>query len=136
MVLECQEPILLLNVIYFVIKKLSSLIQRLLILNLFLAAPKIKLPERYKTTVMFEKDEQVTLRIPYTGNPQPSAKWFKGTEEIKPSETYQVDISHHYVTLKINKPNNSFSGVYNLKLSNSLGSDTCEIKIQIAGLCL
>lgn len=96
-------------------------------------APRIKLPERYKTTVMFEKDELVTIKIPYTANPQPSAKWWKGNEEIKPSETYQVEITNHFVTLKIKKSSNSLSGTYKLVLANSLGSDDCEIKILIAG---
>ncbi|CAF0846330.1 unnamed protein product [Brachionus calyciflorus] len=96
------------------------------------AAPKIKLPERYKTTVMFEKDEQVTIKIPFTGNPQPTATWFKGNDEIKDSSNYTCEISHHYVTLKLNKPSNSQSGDYKLKLTNSLGTDTCEIKIIIA----
>lgn len=83
---------------------------------------------------MFEKDEQVTIRIPYTGNPQPTAQWFKGNEEIKASSTspYTCEVSSHYVTLKIAKPSNSLSGTYKLNLSNPLGSDSCEIKIQIS----
>ena len=87
---------------------------------------------------MFEKDEQVTLKIPYTGNPQPTAQWFKGNEEIKPSASsnYVCEVSNHYVTLKITQPSNLLSGEYKLKLSNSLGSDSCEIKIQIAGIIL
>lgn len=102
------------------------------------AAPKIKLPERYKTTVMFEKDEEITIKLPYTANPTPTAKWFKNNEEIKPNESspYKVEISNYNVTLKIKKASNSLSGTYQLTLSNPLGSDTCEIKIQIAGKSL
>ena len=96
------------------------------------AAPKIKLPERYKTTVMFEKDEQVTIKIPFTGNPQPTATWYKNNEEIKESACYKCEISSHYVTLKMNKPTHNQSGDYKLKLTNSLGSDSVEIKIVIA----
>ena len=94
-------------------------------------APKIKLPERYKTTVMFEKDEQVVIKIPFVANPKPAAQWFKGTEEIKSNDAYQVEVSNHYVTLKITKSNSQLSGVYKLNLANSLGSDSCEVKIQI-----
>jgi hypothetical protein len=90
-------------------------------------------PERYKTTVMFEKDELVTIKIPFTANPLPKAVWSKGNEEIKPSDTYQVEITNHFVTLKIKKTSNTLSGTYRLVLSNSLGSDDCEIKILIAG---
>lgn len=85
---------------------------------------------------MFEKDEKVTLKIPYVGNPQPKAEWMKGTEVIKPSESspYTVEVTNHYVTLKMNKPSNALSDTYRLKLSNELGSDTCEIKVQIMDL--
>lgn len=86
--------------------------------------------------MVFEKDEKVTLKIPYVGNPQPKAEWMKGTEVIKPSESspYTVEVTNHYVTLKINKPSNSLSDTYRLKLSNELGSDSCEIKVQIVDL--
>ena len=84
---------------------------------------------------MFEKDEEVTIRVPYTANPEPKAQWFKGNEEIKPSESspYKVEISNYNVTLRIKNASNTLSGAYSLKLSNPLGSDSCEIKIQIAG---
>lgn len=86
---------------------------------------------------MFEKDEKVTLKIPYVGNPQPKAEWTKGNGEvIRPSETspYNVEVTNHYVTLRINNPSNEMSDTYKLKLSNELGSDTCEVKIKILGL--
>jgi hypothetical protein len=85
---------------------------------------------------VFEKDEKVTLKIPYHGNPQAKAEWMKGTEVIKPSETspYSFEVTDHFVTLKINKPSNSLSDTYRLKLSNELGSDSCEIKIVISDL--
>ena len=38
---------------------------------------------------MFEKDELVTIKIPFTANKLPMAVWSKGNEEIKPSDTYQ-----------------------------------------------
>ena len=57
-------------------------------------------------------------------------------KEIKPSETYLVEITNHFVTLKIKKSSNSLSGTYKLVLANSLGSDDCEIKILIAGKIL
>ena len=101
------------------------------------AAPKIKLPERYKSTVLFEKGETISVRVPFTGFPQPTAKWLKGGEEVKPtSGTYQIETSSHYVTLKINNPGRAQSGVYKLVLENPLGSDSAEINIQVAGLSL
>ena len=82
---------------------------------------------------MFEKDELVSIKIPFTANPKPSADWFKDDVEIKPSESspYQVEVSNHYVTLKLTKSSSSLSGLYKLKLSNKLGSDTCQVRLQI-----
>ena len=87
---------------------------------------------------MFEKDEQISIKIPYSGNPQPTAVWLKDAEEVKPSATspYQVEVSNHFVTLKIDKPTTTQSGSYKLNLKNSLGADSCEIKIQITGKLL
>jgi len=98
-------------------------------------APKIKLPERYSSTVIFEKEENVMIKIPFTSNPLPTAKWYKDNEEIKvaSSTNYQIEISNYCATLKINKPTKAQSGAYKLVLKNSLGSDSCEINIQIAG---
>lgn len=98
-------------------------------------APKIKLPERYSTTVIFEKEENVMIKIPFTSNPLPTAKWYKDNEEIKAtaSSNYQVEISNYCATLKINKPTKIQSGAYKLVLTNPFGSDSCEINIQIAG---
>jgi len=97
-------------------------------------APKIKLPERYSTTVIFEKEENVMIKIPFTSNPLPTAKWYKDNEEIKAtvSSNYQVEISNYCATLKINKPTKLQSGAYKLVLTNPFGSDSCEINIQIA----
>jgi hypothetical protein len=99
------------------------------------SAPKIRLPERYKQPVVFEKDEQISIRIPYTANPKPTAKWYKGNDEITAqaaSSAYSIELSTHYATLKLRQPTSSHSGVYKLKLSNALGVDSCEIQIQIA----
>lgn len=96
------------------------------------SAPKIRLPERFKEPCMFEKDEQITIKIPYSANPKPTAKWYKDGEEIKPtSSTYSVDLQSHYVTLRINNPTTNQAGTYKLVLDNPLGSDTCEINVQV-----
>lgn len=96
------------------------------------SAPKIKLPERYQQTSIFEKDEAITIKIPYRADPKPTAKWYKDNEEIKPtSSTYSVELQSHFVTLRIPAPTTNQSGTYKLKLENPLGSDTCEFNVLI-----
>jgi len=45
-------------------------------------APRIRLPERYKQTSTFEKDETIAIKIPFSANPKPSARWFKDGEAL------------------------------------------------------
>jgi hypothetical protein len=118
-------------IVFIFIEKTDFVIYPLSYLNA--GAPKIKMPERYKTTVTFEKDEPISIKIPFVANPQPQAQLFKGNDEIKPSITsgYEVEVSHHYVTIKIPKPDVNHSGNYKLNLSNSLGADQCQINIKI-----
>jgi hypothetical protein len=88
--------------------------------------------------VIFEKEENITIKIPFTANPHPTAKWYKDNEEIKSSSSssnYQVELSSYCATLKISKPTKTNSGTYKLVLENPLGSDSCEFNIQIAGNC-
>ena len=102
------------------------------------SAPKIKLPERFKQPVLFDKEELIVVKIPYTANPLPSCKWFKNNEEINKSTAslstspYEVELSAHYATIRIRNATSAHSGVYKLRLDNSLGADSCEFNIQIA----
>ncbi len=99
-------------------------------------APKIRLPDRYKQPSTFEKDEPIALKIPFSGNPKPTARWFKDAEEIKPttSSSYSVEMSEHSATLRFRCPTTpNMSGVYRLVLENPLGSDSCEVSVNIAG---
>lgn len=98
------------------------------------SAPKIRVPVRFQQPSLFEKDEPISIKLPFTANPQPTAKWFKDGEEIRSgSMSYSTEISSHSVTLKFRSPTStSQSGMYKLVLENPLGSDSCEVSIQIA----
>ena len=68
---------------------------------------------------MYEKNEAILIRIPFTGFPYPKAKWFKGMDEVKPSGTYKIETGNHFVVLKINNPQRIHSGIYKLVLENN-----------------
>ena len=44
-----------------------------------------------------------------------------------------MDTSSHHATIKIHYPQRTHTGGYKLVLENPLGSDSCEISVQVAG---
>ena len=46
------------------------------------APPKIKLPPQYEQGLIFDTDELIRLRIPYTGRPQPQASWTHNGKQV------------------------------------------------------
>ena len=48
----------------------------------FQGKPKIFLPARFQDTANFDKNETVTMKIPFKGFPQPKATWSRDGEQI------------------------------------------------------
>lgn len=90
--------------------------------------PRIKLPSRYISKVTFKKGDTITLKIPYTANPKPEVIW-KLNDIILTG--YEVECSSYYATIVIKNATPEHSGIYKLKLENEVGSDSCEIQVQI-----
>ena len=80
---------------------------------------------------MFSKGDSITVKIPYTANPKPSDEWTKDGNSIDSDSSYRLDLSENYATLSIKNADLNHTGVYELKLSNQLGSDSCKIRLQI-----
>lgn len=81
----------------------------------------------------FEKGEDIVLKIPFTGNPKPTAKWLRDGEEIKPSSKFRMETGDRHAILTIKGVEKSDDGPYRLTLENTLGTDSAPIKIQING---
>lgn len=96
------------------------------------APPKINVPSRFKDVSTFEKGEPVVMKIPFTGNPKPTVKWFRDGEEIK-GRNYVQEVTDRHAILTIKEANKGNDGPYRLALENDLGTDSAIIKIQVNG---
>lgn len=97
------------------------------------AAPKINLPARFIDAAVFDKGEDVVLKIPFTGYPRPTAVWKRDNEEIESGVHYSVETGERHAILTIKQAAQEDNGNYRLIVSNELGEDTCVIKVQING---
>lgn len=54
--------------------------------------PKISVPPRLQgdAPIVFDRGESIQLKIPFTANPAPTIKWFKGDEEIEPGAGFDI----------------------------------------------
>jgi len=93
--------------------------------------PKAHVPPRFLDTAMFEKSEDVVIKIPFTGNPKPRAMWLRESDEIKNSDKYKVEVGDRHAILTIRKADRTDDGPYRLQLENDLGSDSAIIKIAV-----
>ena len=97
------------------------------------APPKANVPPRFADIAIFEKGETAVIKIPFTGNPKPTAKWIRDGVEITSGDRYTVDIGERHAILTINRTDKVDDGPYRLQLENDLGSDSAVIKIAING---
>ena len=50
-----------------------------------LGPPRIGYAPQLEDGVTVKRGEDIIVKVPYTGNPKPRAKWFKDGTELKPS---------------------------------------------------
>jgi serine/threonine protein kinase/predicted RNA-binding protein with TRAM domain len=93
--------------------------------------PKAHVPPRFLDTANFEKTEDITIKIPFTGNPKPKAVWLRDGEELKNGDKYRIDIGDRHAILTIRKADRTDDGPYRLQLDNDLGTDSAIIKIAV-----
>ena len=96
--------------------------------------PQIRVPPRFQDTAVFEKGEEVVIKIPFTGFPKPSVKWLRGDNELKTGDKYKVDVGERHAILTIRNSDRMDDGPYRLELENDLGTDSAIIKIAINGI--
>jgi hypothetical protein len=95
--------------------------------------PKANVPPRFQDTAIFEKGEDVVIKIPFSGFPKPSAKWFRNEQEVKNNDKYKVEIGERHAILTIKNADRTDDGPYRLQLENDLGTDSAIIKIAVNG---
>ncbi|KAK2158172.1 hypothetical protein LSH36_175g03003 [Paralvinella palmiformis] len=93
--------------------------------------PKINVPPRFADVASFDKGEDIVLKIPFTGNPKPTATWLKDGNEITSGGRYRIETGERHAILTIKGSDKMDDGPYRLSLENDLGTDSAVIKIQI-----
>ncbi|XP_064106043.1 titin-like isoform X2 [Macrobrachium nipponense] len=95
------------------------------------APPRITLPPQYEQGLIFDTDELIRLRVPYTGRPPPLATWAHNGKEIEVDDRHTMDVSEKYITLKIAGANRADKGMYSLNLANPQGIDNVSFFVTV-----
>ncbi|GFS29144.1 twitchin [Nephila pilipes] len=94
-------------------------------------APQLHVPPRFRELACFEKGENITLKIPFTGFPKPKIKWSKNGDEIESRAWYDVSVGERHALLTIRDVQKYDNGPYRIVAENELGVDSAIIKVQI-----
>lgn len=99
----------------------------------FLAAPKIKVPERYAETLLFDKGETIKLKMTFTGRPVPQVTWTKDDDStpLTSGDKYTIDSTNDTATFIVKNAEKSDRGKYILTISNEIGQDTASVEVNI-----
>ncbi|KAK7020187.1 hypothetical protein SK128_012536, partial [Halocaridina rubra] len=95
------------------------------------APPRISLPPQYEQGLIFDTDELIRLRVPYTGRPQPMATWAHNGKQIELDDRHTMDVSEKYATLKIAGACRLDKGMYALNLVNPQGIDNVSFFVTV-----
>ena len=95
-------------------------------------APKIKM-EDVQDKIVMKAGTSTAVEIPYTGSPQPEAKWtFKGGK-LPDTRRFKVDVINGMTSLTISKAARSDTGKYELNLENKHGKATFKLEVVVLG---
>uniref|UniRef100_A0A8C4S4E9 Ig-like domain-containing protein n=1 Tax=Erpetoichthys calabaricus TaxID=27687 RepID=A0A8C4S4E9_ERPCA len=98
------------------------------------APPRIEaLPE----DISIEKGKVLTVACAFSGEPIPEIQWSRGGEVLSSKEKsgrFHIETTDDLTTLIITSVKENDAGLYTLKLSNELGSDSATINISIRSI--
>ena len=95
-------------------------------------APKIS-TENLQEKIVMKAGTSTVIEIPFSGSPQPDAKWtFKGGK-LPDVRRFKVDTIHGMTSLAISKAVRSDSGKYTLALENKYGKATFTVELVVLG---
>lgn len=96
-------------------------------------APEIEIPQEYLNEVKHRAESNVELKFNITAKPAPTIEWLKDGRELKPSA--QISFKHTFesTSLFLKDTTRLNSGIYEVKVKNSLGSACAMVKLLIQG---
>lgn len=97
----------------------------------FSAVPKIKVPESYRESLLFDKNETIKLKLSFTGRPTPTAEWSKDDVLLVKSDKCTVDTAEGVSSVIIPDAQRSNSGKYTLRVFNEHGEDVATVDVKV-----
>ncbi len=91
------------------------------------------MPARFQGQVSYDRGDQIVIKLPYTANPHATATWTKSGVSIDDDNAFKFDLTDAFATLTIRHANATHTGIYELKLENQVGFDSCKIAVHILG---
>lgn len=97
-------------------------------------APEIEIPQEYFSEVKHMAESNVELKFNITAKPAPTIEWFKDGRELE--QTTQLSFKHTFesTSLFLKDTTRLNSGVYEVKVKNSLGTASGVVRLLIQGI--
>ena len=73
----------------------------------------------------------VVFKTKAVGKPVPTAQWFKGDKQIKPSKYFQMNKEREYYSLKISEAFPEDEGTYKCVMKNTAGESSTSAKLSV-----
>ena len=80
----------------------------------------------------FEKGEDITFKIPFTGNPKPTVKWIRDGKEVS-GHRFHHETTERHAIMTVKGATKDDDGPWRLQLDNDLGTDSALLKVQVNG---
>ena len=100
-------------------------------LNYFTVPPKLDL-NKYRETLTVRAGTTFHLDVPYKAKPKPTVKWDKDGVTLVSSTRVKIETTDRETVLTAKNCVKADEGAYKLTVSNSAGSETAMIRVQVS----
>eukprot|EP00058_Branchiostoma_floridae_P020285 XP_002605775.1 hypothetical protein BRAFLDRAFT_121886 [Branchiostoma floridae] len=84
-------------------------------------------------TLRIKSGNDIKLDLPISGDPPPTVTWYKDNKELRNLGRYSIRNTPISTILKVRGADWTDAGIYTLKISNELGTNKADIKIEVIG---
>lgn len=96
-----------------------------------LAKPSIHLPSRWQEPTEWDKGDTISIKVPFTGYPKPTAKWTLNGKELRDSKNISTVVKDRHAIINMENVGEELSGKLRIELENEMGSDSATIELRI-----
>lgn len=88
------------------------------------------MPARFQAPQVFDKGEEIGIKVAFTGHPRPSMKWSLNGQPVS-GRSFTPVMKERHAILTISDAGFDQSGTYTVTLENDLGADSANIVINV-----